>query len=75
MLILICSAIRFAYPRTAAMSWINALVGAWIIAAAWVFGENGGDIHTWNYTIVGVAIAGLETVSLTSSAMRPHTSG
>jgi hypothetical protein len=74
-LILICSGIRFVYRHTSAMSWINALLGAWIIGAAWVFGESGGDVHTWNYTIVGAVIAGLETLSLTSSAMRPHASG
>jgi SPW repeat len=73
-LILVCSAIRFAYRHTAALSWINALLGAWVIGAAWIFGENGWDIHTWNYTIVGVVIAGLETLSLTSSAMRPQMS-
>ena len=75
-LILVCSAIRFSYRRTSAMSWINALLGAWTIGAASVFGENSGTVQTWNYTIVGIVIAGLETLSLSSSAMRPHkTSG
>lgn len=73
-LIVVCSAIRFAYRHTSAMSWINALLGAWIIGSAWVFGENGPDVHTWNYVIVGVIVAGLETLSLTSSAMRPRAS-
>jgi hypothetical protein len=75
-LILVCSTIRFSYRRTSAMSWINALLGAWTIGAASVFGENSGTVQTWNYTIVGIVIAGLETLSLSSSAMRPHkTSG
>ena len=73
-LILVCSAIRFAHRHTSAMSWINALLGAWTIGAAWVFNENSGDVHTWSYTIVGIVVAGLETLSLTSSAMRLHTS-
>ena len=73
-LILTCSWIRFAYRHTSALSWINALVGAWVIGAAWVFGENSADVRTWNYSIVGVVVALLEAISLTSSAMRPHTS-
>jgi hypothetical protein len=40
----------------------------------WVFGEHGTDAHTWNYSIVGAIIAGLETLSLTSSAIGPRTS-
>jgi hypothetical protein len=71
-LILVCSVIRFTYRHTSAMSWINALLGAWVIGAAWIFGENGGNLHTWNYTIVGVVIACLETISLTASALRPR---
>ena len=74
-LILVCSVIRFTHRQTSALSWINAVLGAWVIGAAWIFGENGGNLHTWNYTIVGVAIAGLETISLTASALRPRGSG
>ena len=73
-LILVCSGIRFAYRHTSALSWINALLGAWVIGAAWVFNESGVDVHTWNYTIVGVVIALLEAMSLSSSAMRPRMS-
>jgi hypothetical protein len=36
-LILICSGVRFAYRHTAAMSWINALLGAWIIGAVGIW--------------------------------------
>jgi hypothetical protein len=54
------------------MSWINALVGAWTAGAPWVFDQYSPDVQTWNYTIVGAVVAGLETLSLTSSAMRPH---
>lgn len=31
-----------------------------------------GTAHTWNYTAVGIVIAGLETLSLTSRAMRHY---
>jgi hypothetical protein len=71
-IILVCSGIRFAYRHTSTMSWINALVGAWTAGAPWVFDQYSPDVHTWNYTILGVVVAGLETLSLTSSAMRPH---
>lgn len=73
-LILICSVIRLVYRHTSAMSWVNALLGAWLLGAAWVFSENGPDAHTWNYTIAGIIIAALETLSLTSSALGLHTS-
>jgi hypothetical protein len=68
-LVAVCGGIRFS-RRTAAMSWVNALLGAWTVAAPWIFGQHSGDIHTWNYTLTGIAIAGLETLSLTSSAIR-----
>jgi hypothetical protein len=57
-LIFIGSWIRASYRHTSVMSWINVLLGAWIIAAAWIFSKNPGDAHTWNYTIVGYANAG-----------------
>jgi hypothetical protein len=72
-IILICSGIRFAYRHTSLMSWINALAGAWILGAAWIFNENSPDVRTWSYTIAGAVIACLEVISLTSSALRPQT--
>lgn len=44
---------------TTGLSWTNAALGAWLIAAPFVLGYSGLAAALWNDIIVGVAILGL----------------
>ncbi len=70
-LVSVCGTLRFIYRGSALLSWINAAVAAWLVVSPWVFGTLGLDGETWNCTVVGVVIASIETISLTSSSLRP----
>ena len=71
-LILVFALVRFGRKHTSLLSWGTLLLGAWTVMSAWVLGEDTGDIHTWNYVIVGMLAAGLSAYSLTSSATQPN---
>jgi SPW repeat len=64
--------VRFGRKHTSILSWINLLLGAWLAMAPWVLGEPSGDARTWNYVIVGMLIAAMETYSLTSTTTQPN---
>jgi hypothetical protein len=58
-LVVIFAGIRLMFPdRYPGFSWINAVLGVWLIVAPWVFqfGELARGA-VWNDTLVGIAIA------------------
>lgn len=56
--IAVFAAIRFLAPRSAtSLSWINALLGVWLIISPWVFGYAGTNIPLmWNGVIFGIIV-------------------
>ncbi|HEU4585369.1 MAG TPA: SPW repeat protein [Gemmatimonadaceae bacterium] len=56
--IAVFSAIRFFSPRSAVgLSWINALLGIWMIISPWVFGYAGTNTaRMWNSVIFGIIV-------------------
>jgi hypothetical protein len=71
-LILILAGVRILFKHTAAVSWGIALLGAWTIMSPWVLGQTSPDFRTWNYILIGVIVAALETYSLTSSTTQSN---
>ncbi|MGH8136627.1 MAG: SPW repeat protein [Terriglobia bacterium] len=70
-ILIVCLAvIRFTSRHTTALSWMNVLLGVWVIMAPWILGSTSGDMQTWTYVIAGTLVAVLEMFSLTSSAIR-----
>jgi len=67
-LIVISSIIRFRSRHTPALSWSNAIVGAWVVMSPWVFTYLTADFRTWSYVLVGGVVAVIAILSLTSSA-------
>lgn len=64
--------IRFFSPRSAvALSWINAILGLWMIISPWIYGYAGDAARLWNSIIVGiiVVILGVWSASSTPRAM------
>jgi hypothetical protein len=61
---------RLKRVRTLATLSLLAALGAWLVMSPWVVGGVTGDFRTWNFVIVGVTLAGIETFSLTSSSLR-----
>lgn len=57
-IIAVFAAIRFFSPRSAvALSWINALLGIWMIISPWVYGYAGTNAaRTWNSVIFGIIV-------------------
>ncbi len=48
--------IRYANPANApVLSWINALLGVWLIISPFLFGMAGVTALLWDYIIVGIA--------------------
>ena len=54
----VLAAIRFFAPRSAVgLSWINALLGIWIIISPWVFGyASTNTARMWNSVIFGIIV-------------------
>ena len=56
--IAVFAAIRFFSPRSAVgLSWINALLGIWMIISPWVYGYAGTNTaRMWNSVIFGIIV-------------------
>lgn len=56
--IAVFAAIRFFSPRSAVgRSWINALLGIWMIISPWVYGYvNTNEARMWNSVIFGIIV-------------------
>lgn len=62
--ILLLAWARVANPGGAtALSWINAVIGLWLIAVPFIFGFTGQPAPLWNNIISGVLVAGFGTWS------------
>ncbi len=56
--IAVLAAIRFFAPRSAVgLSWINALLGIWMIISPWVYGYAATSVgRMWNSVIFGIIV-------------------
>lgn len=52
---------------TAPLSWVNAALGAWMIAAPWVIGYAADPPRTWNSVIVGIIVLIMAIISASGS--------
>ncbi len=43
--------------RTAGISWINFVLGIWLIVSAWVWGFRMNPVLSWNQVISGIVVA------------------
>lgn len=70
--IAVSSAIRFFSPRSAVgLSWINALLGIWMIISPWVYGyASTNEARTWNSVIFGMIVLILGVWSATATRER-----
>jgi SPW repeat len=71
-LIVILAVIRYLFKHTVVISFAIALLGAWTIMSPWVLEQTSADYRTWNYILVGILVAAVETYSLTSSTTQPN---
>lgn len=63
--------IRLDAPRMAWPSWINALIGIWLIVAPWII-SNTTTSARWNEVIVGSIVAFLAWVSAAITVSMHH---
>jgi hypothetical protein len=65
---IICAITRFLARFTAFASWIMLAAGAWTVASPWIFGAAVGEGPPWSLILSGIALAGLQAYSLTTSS-------
>ncbi len=63
-IVAIIAAVRVSGAKTAAwLSWVNAILGVWVIVSPWVVSDTRLDATIWNNVITGLAIVILATWS------------
>ncbi len=68
--VLAVSSLRLNRRRTAALRWLNAVAGTWLVISAWMLGYSNNDAAAWNCMLVGALIAGIATSSISRSCRR-----
>ena len=72
--VVVLAAIRVAAPmRNVGLSWINFLLGIWLVISPWVFGYAMRPRMVWNDVILGVIVGVLALWS--AVATRPRAAG
>lgn len=67
-IIAVFAAIRFFAPRSAVgLSWINALLGVWMIISPWIYGYAANAAWLWNSIILGIIVVVLGVWSATGA--------
>ena len=63
--ILILAATRVAQPtfRTAWASWVNLILGIWLIISPWVLQIAGAPVPLWNNVVLGIVVGVLGLIS------------
>lgn len=61
-LVAVLAATRTFRLSASAVSWLNLVIGLWMIASPWLFGES-GSAALWGTGITGLAIAGFACAS------------
>lgn len=69
--VLILSAIRYIFPRAAWASWLNGLIGLWLIIAPFILGYD-RSVAYWNEIILGIIIAILAFSNMQTYGRRHH---
>lgn len=73
-IVAILAATRFSESSRPWASWLNALIGIWVILQPWVYGYS-GDAWMWNAIVVGIIMLVLgvwsAVASTTSSTTMP----
>jgi uncharacterized membrane protein len=59
-------------PNTIALSWINALLGAWAFFSPWIFGYTNETARFANSLCIGVVVFVLAIISARASRLIPH---
>jgi len=74
-LIAVFAALRASSPASSpGLSWVNALLGAWVIVTPWIFNYEANAAATWDKVIIGAIVLCLALVSAsggTSHTVRP----
>jgi hypothetical protein len=71
-IIAIFAAIRFFSPRSAVgLSWINALLGIWMIISPWIYGYANNSARLWNSVIFGIIVLILALWSASATRATP----
>ncbi|HET9721885.1 MAG TPA: SPW repeat protein [Candidatus Saccharimonadales bacterium] len=65
--VVVLSVIRYAVPRSSWASWLNALIGIWMIIAPFALSANRAVAY-WNEVIIGIVIAILAFSNMRSYA-------
>lgn len=67
--IAVFAAIRFfGTAGTVWLSWINALLGIWLILSPWIYGYTGNAGRMWNSIIVGIVVLVLSVWSAVATS-------
>jgi len=53
-------------PRWATLSWINVVLGGWMIASLWIYRYVGDGASAWNSAVVGAVVLVLACVAETA---------
>ena len=61
-----------AVERTAWISWVNIILGIWLIVAPFFLGYSGVSSALWNDVILGIIVAALSGWSYGASMRRHH---
>jgi hypothetical protein len=70
-IIAVFAAIRFFSPRSAVgLSWINALLGIWMILSPWIYRYAANRPRLWNSIIMGIIVVILSVWSATATRRR-----
>lgn len=72
-LIALLAAARFSSPRSPiGSSWLNLLLGLWMIASPWIYGYAANGEAMWNSIVVGAVVAALAAWSGRATAGDQH---
>lgn len=72
-IIAILAAIRFFSPYSATwLSWLNALLGVWVVISPWIYGYSANGGRTWNSVILGIIVIVLSIWSASATNSDEH---
>lgn len=55
-LIALCAVSRYSSPATVWPSWVNVLLGIWLIISPWIYGYVAHTARVWNSVILGIIV-------------------
>lgn len=73
-LIACCSTVAL-YRYGAWAEWCNVVLGCWVTAAPFIFGFGSAEAAMWSHVVVGLCVAAIALLQLSSSRKAEATSG